>query len=72
MAQLTKRGVLTALVCSDLFMKLGTTQRRVLGIPDLPLLEIQHPLGGLPMEKVEERAMTALPQLIAFLKDQRS
>lgn len=72
MAELTKRGVVTALVCSDLFMRLGTTQRKVLGIPNLPLLEIKHPLGGLSIEKVEDRAESAIPQLIAFLKEQQS
>jgi hypothetical protein len=72
MAELTKRGVLTALVCSDSFMRLGTTQRKVFGVPNLPLLEIKHPLGGLAIEQVEERAEAAIPQLIAFLKEQRS
>ena len=72
MAELTKRGVVTAQVCSDTFMRLGLNQRKVLGVPDLPLLEIKHPLGGLSIEEVEGRANQALPQLIAFLKEQRS
>ncbi len=70
MAELTKRGVLTALVCSHTFMRLGTNQKKVFGIPNLPLLEIKHPLGGLSIEHVQERAEAAIPQLIAFLKDQ--
>ena len=49
MAQLTKRGLIAAVVCSDTFMKLGTAQAKVFGVPDLPLLKIQHPLGGLNM-----------------------
>jgi hypothetical protein len=40
----------------------------VFGVPDLPLLEIKHPLGGLSMEKVRERADVALPQLIRAIK----
>ncbi|MGE0559704.1 MAG: hypothetical protein AB7E73_15175 [Burkholderiales bacterium] len=71
MAQLTKRGVLAAVVCSDSFMKLGTAQAKVFGVPDLPLLEIRHPLGGLDMEKVRERAATALPQLFKFIRTSR-
>ena len=47
MAQLTKRGLIAAVVCSDSFMKLGTAQAKVFGVPDLPLLQIPHPLGGL-------------------------
>ena len=64
MAQLTKRGLIAAVVCSDSFMKLGTAQAKVFGVPDLPLLQIQHPLGGLNMDKVRERAAVALPQLL--------
>ena len=72
MAQLTKRGLVAAVVCSDTFMKLGSAQAKVFGVPDLPLLKIQHPLGGLDMSKVRERAATALPQLLQLLKDKRA
>ena len=70
MAQLTKRGLIAAVVCSNSFMRLGKAQSKVFGVPDLPLLEIKHPLGGLAMEQVRERAAVALPQLTAVLKKQ--
>jgi hypothetical protein len=69
MAQLTKRGVIAAVVCSDNFMKLGTAQAKVFGVPDLPLLKIAHPLGGLSMDKVRERAAVALPQLFKVIRE---
>ncbi len=72
MAQLTKRGLIAAVVCSDSFMKLGAAQAKVFGVPDLPLLQISHPLGGLSMEKVRERAAVALPQLLQMVKEKRS
>jgi len=72
MAQLTKRGLIAAVVCSDTFMKLGTAQAKVFGVPDLPLLQISHPLGGLAMDKVRESAAAALPQLLKMVKDKRS
>ena len=72
MAQLTKRGLIAAVVCSDSFMKLGTAQAKVFGVPDLPLLQISHPLGGLSMDKVRERAAVALPQLLTMVKEKRS
>lgn len=71
MAQLTKRGLLAAVVCSDSFMKLGKAQAKVFGVPDLPLLEIKHPLGGLNMEQVRERAAVAMPQLLKFIHASR-
>jgi hypothetical protein len=72
MAQLTKRGLIAAVVCSDTFMKLGSAQAKVFGVPDLPLLKIQHPLGGISMDKVRERAAVALPQLLQLLKEKQS
>ena len=72
MAQLTKRGLIAAVVCSDSFMKLGAAQAKVFGVPDLPLLRIPHPLGGLSIEKVRERAETALPQFVRVVKEQQS
>ncbi|HSQ05309.1 MAG TPA: hypothetical protein VLN59_14795 [Burkholderiales bacterium] len=72
MAQLTKRGLIAAVVCSDSFMKLGTAQAKVFGVPDLPLLKIPHPLGGLSMDKVRERAAVALPQLIKVVREKQS
>jgi hypothetical protein len=72
MAQLTKRGLIAAVVCSDSFMKLGKAQAKVFGVPDLPLLQIPHPLGGLAMEQVRERAAAALPQLIRFIREKQS
>jgi hypothetical protein len=72
MAQLTKRGLIAAVVCSDTFMKLGAAQAKVFGVPDLPLLKIQHPLGGLSLDRVRERASMALPQLVQLVKEKRS
>jgi len=72
MAQLTKRGLIAAVVCSDSFMKLGKAQAKVFGVPDLPLLQIPHPLGGLAMEQVRERAAVALPQLVSFIREKQS
>ena len=72
MAQLTKRGLVAAVVCSDSFMKLGTAQAKVFGVPDLPLLKIPHPLGGLSMDKVRERAAVALPQLVKLVTEKQS
>jgi len=71
MAQLTKRGLVAAVVCSDTFMKLGTAQARVFGVPDLPLLKIQHPLGGLDMDEVKQRAAVVLPQLLNVVKEKQ-
>ena len=69
MANLRKRGLTTAVICSDPFMKLGQAQARVFGVPDLPLLQIPHPLGGLAIDQVKARAEHALPQFVKLLKE---
>lgn len=69
MCELRKRGLATAVIVSDAFLKLGKTQARVFGVPDLPLLLIPHPLGGLSLEQVEGRAARAIPQVLKLLKE---
>jgi hypothetical protein len=68
MSALHKRGVAGAVICSDPFRKLAETQRKVLGAPDMPLIMIPHPLGGLSMEQVAGRAEIAAPQVIELVK----
>jgi hypothetical protein len=69
MAELRKRGLVTAVVCSDPFMKLGQAQARTFGVPDLPLLRIPHPLGGIDLEQVKKRVEAALPSLLDLVKE---
>ena len=69
MSELRKRGLVTAVICSEPFLKLGKTQARVFGVPDLPLLLIPHPLGGLDLEGVEDRAGHAVPQVLDLVKE---
>jgi hypothetical protein len=69
MAELRKRGLVTAVVCSTAFQKLGETQAKVFGVPDLPLLIVQHPLGGMDLDTVRSRAGVAAPQLVALIRE---
>ena len=69
MAELRKRGLITAVICSGPFMKLGQAQARTFGVPDLPLIEIRHPLGGVSMEDVKGRAAQALPGLLELVRE---
>ena len=69
MAELRKRGLVTAVVCSSAFLKLGQTQAKIFGVPDLPLLVIPHPLGGLDLDAVKGRAEVATPQLIKLIEE---
>ena len=71
MTELRKRGLIAAVVCSDPFMRLAQTQARTFGVPDLPLLRIPHPLGGIDVEQVKTRAAVALPKLLDLVKEHK-
>ena len=69
MAELRKRGIVTAVICSEPFLKLGQTQARVFGAPGLPLVVIPHPLGGIALEDVKGRAAVAVSRLVELIQE---
>ena len=69
MAEVRRRGPMTAVVCSEAFLKLAQNQARVFGVADLPLIVIPHPLGGIAMPEVRSRAERALPQLLDLMRE---
>ena len=71
MVQLRKRGLAVAVVCSESFLKLAQNQSRVFGVPDLPLVMIPHPLGGLSLADVQMRADAAVPQVLRVITEQQ-
>ena len=68
MAELRKRGLITAVIYSGPFFKLGKAQARTFGVPELPLLEITHPLGGITLDEVRARAGQAAPQFADLVR----
>ncbi len=69
MAEVRKRGVVSAVICSDPFRNLAKTQAQVLGVPELPLVMIPHPLGGLSLQEVQKRADVAIPQIVRLIEE---
>ena len=70
MCELSKRGVMSVMISSAPFIKLGRAQAAVFGVPGLPIIEIPHPLGGLQLASVKERALLAATQLNSILREQ--
>lgn len=50
-----------------MFQVLALGEMAALGATGLPLLVIQHPLGGEPPEAVQRRALQAVEQLQSLL-----
>ena len=68
MTVLAQRGLTTAVICSEPFKSLGKNQARVFGAPELALVMIAHPLGGLSIEQVQGRALVAIPQVVDLIR----
>ena len=69
MCAIRKRGVTSAVICTETFQKLATTQARVFGVPDLQKIVIPHPLGGLARKGVMARAGVVVPKLLAYIDE---
>jgi hypothetical protein len=69
---LEKQGVPTATVNSDEFVRLRQSESRALGLPGLPIVAVEHPLGDADEEALRERAAGALPELVEALTGDRT
>jgi hypothetical protein len=56
-------------VTSDRFLELARLQARTLGIPDLRLAVIPHPLAGLDPAAAEERGRAVGRELLRLLDE---
>ena len=54
-------------VTTTAFETLARHEAHTLGMEDLPLLVVDHPLGGEPRERIEIRAARAAGQLLTRL-----
>ena len=54
-------------LCTEAFIGLAREESRALGMPELPIAIIKHPLGGLKGEQVSQRSREALEQVIVGL-----
>ena len=54
-------------ICTEAFIGLAREESKNLGMPDLPLAIIKHPIGGESLAVIYQRAEDALPQVIRAL-----
>ena len=62
--QLGKRAVV---LCTEPFEVTSKNIARMLGIPDYPFVILDHPLGSLTEDEINERAAAACEQAIGIL-----
>jgi len=64
---LERAGTPAVVVTTTAFETLAHHEAHTLGMEDLPLLVIDHPLGGEPAGRVVDKAARAAAQLLARL-----
>ena len=64
---LEKAGIPTVTVCSNRFEVLARATAKGLGMADLPLVIVPHPIGGISAEEVTAKADGILDKVIKEL-----
>jgi len=62
-----KRGTPTVSVISTEFEALGKVEAQALGMANLPMVIVPHPVGGIPLEQVAKKANNALEAMVKAL-----
>ncbi len=65
--ELEKRGVPTAVICTEPFRPTVEMVARVRGMPGYPVAYIPHPVGSLTDARLRERARAVAPEIRALL-----
>lgn len=64
---LEELGIPTVLVCTDAFVPLAKAEAAALGLPNMRIVSIPHPLGGLLEQEVRAKARAVAPSVIEAL-----
>jgi hypothetical protein len=70
LVRLERRGIATAGVGTEPFVDEALLQARVLGMPDLRLAYVPHPVQLLSSDDLATLAASAYPRIVALLTDQ--
>jgi hypothetical protein len=65
--ELERKGIATVTICTDAFVALAREESRNLGMSDLPLVIIEHPIGGEALTVIQQRAEDAVDAVIRAL-----
>ncbi len=66
--RLEERGIPTISLCSDHFAPFARELAKSHGLSDLRILEVKHPIAGLSVEEVKEKASRIVPSFLYLLQ----
>jgi hypothetical protein len=64
-----KRGVFTTTICTSGFASLLKRTSEAKGFPNLAIVKVSHPIGGIELSKVREKADGAISDIIKILTE---
>jgi hypothetical protein len=64
---LEKKGIPTAVICTEPFVSSARAMSAIGGIPAYPFVVLPHPLGSLNPEALRLRAIQAAPEVLKIL-----
>jgi len=62
-----KHGIPAASIVTDVFEATGRAMAQAWGLPDYKFLCMQHPIGNLTEEELDQRARDMVPQIVQLL-----
>jgi hypothetical protein len=65
--ELENKGIPVATICTEEFVILGVNAAQSSGMPDLPIVTVPHPVGGIKAEEVRQKADMVVDKIIAIL-----
>lgn len=66
--RLEKMGIPTISICSDHFAPFARELAKSHGMNELRILEVKHPIAGLLIDEVDEKARTIIPSFLYLLQ----
>lgn len=64
-----KRNIPTVTIIGETFRTMAAYECESLGLPALPFVVVEYPMGGVPREEAVERGRRCFPQVLAGLLD---
>ena len=65
--ELEKRGTPTICICTTDFKLLAKAESKALGLPQLAILFLPHPIGGISPDEVVRKADNAIDEMITLV-----
>ncbi len=71
-SKLESEGVPTLTIITNAFTDLARASMAAAGLPDMPFLVLEHPMGGISKERILAKADAAFPEILKIAREWRA